>query len=116
SAAEKDVKPLPAAAVAYGKDKGTVILPAGQVELCAAKGDVRCYYLNMPYLDLADPEKPMLVASNGHVLAAAPVTIEGDVSEGPIPIEAIKYARRKKTRQPSRAQLVFDGPMVGTGD
>lgn len=93
-----------------------VVLPAARVELCAAKGDVR-YYLNWPYLDLSDKKRPMLVATNGHMLAAAPVTIEGDVKAGPIPVKAIQAARAVRTKQPHVGhRLIFDGDMCGTGE
>ena len=93
-----------------------VILPEARVELCASKGDVR-YYLNWAYLDLSDKTQPMLVASNGRILAAAPVTIEGAVTAGPIPVEAIKAARAVKTTQPQiGARLIFEGDMCGTRD
>lgn len=96
--------------------QNVLILPHGRIELCAARGDVR-YYLNTPYLDLSDKKQPMLVATNGHVLAAAPVTIEGQVTQGPIPIAAIKAARAVKTKQPQIGhRLIFDGNMVGTGE
>lgn len=93
-----------------------LVLPAARVELCAAKGDLR-YYLNWPYLDLRDKKRPMLVATNGHILAAAPVEIEGDVKEGPIPAKAIQAARAVKTKQPQAGhRLIFDGDMCGTGE
>lgn len=99
----------------YAADDGFVILPSGQFELCASKGDV-LYYLNWPYLDLADPDKPVFVATNGHVLVVTPVKIEGKVSQGPVPVEAIKKARTAKSRKPGEPRLTFLGDMVGTGD
>jgi hypothetical protein len=96
--------------------ENVVVLPTGRVELCAARGDIR-YYLNHPFLDLSDKKKPMLVATNGHVMAVAHVAIEGDVTEGPVPVAAIKAARAVKTKQPQiGARLLFVGDMCGTKD
>lgn len=116
AAAEKEVKPEPTVkARPYADDDGHVVLSSAQVELCAAKNDVR-YYLNEPYLDMSDLEHPMLVATNGHVLVAAPVEVVGKVSAGPVPGEAIKRARKHKTRKPGQPTLTFARDMVGTGD
>ena len=93
-----------------------LVLPVAKVELCTAKGNVR-YYLNYPYLDLSDKKKPMLVATNGHVLAAAPVLIGSKVKEGPLPLAALKAARAVRSKQPQIGhRLYLEGAMVGTGD
>lgn len=96
--------------------ENVLILPVAKIELCAAKGDVR-YYLNWPYLDLSDEKKPILVATNGHVLAAAEVRVGSKVTAGPLPVAAIRAARAVKTKQPQiGARLIFNGDMVGTPD
>jgi hypothetical protein len=93
---------------------GSIVLPEAEVERCAAKGDVR-YYLNWPYLDLSDKKKPMLVASNGHVLAGASVHLKGTIQPGPIPLEAIAQARKEaKAAGGGEVKLVFKDFMVGT--
>ena len=110
------MKKNPAPVAEQKAEPNYIVLPEGQVELCAAKGDIR-YYLNHPFLDLSDEKRPMLVATNGHVLAAAPVAIHGNVSQGPIPLEAIKRARAAaKKRKTPEVQLVFIGDMCGTPD
>lgn len=88
----------------------TMKVPLTLVELAVAKGDVR-YYLNYVYLDLRVPKAPMLVATNGHFLIAVPVKPEANVKQGPIPVDAIKAARKANKREPV---LVFENGMVGT--
>lgn len=86
-----------------------IVLPEERVELCVAKNDVR-YYLQWPYLDLRGDE-PMLVATNGHILAAAPVEVVGDFPQGPLPVIAIKVARKSK-----EGNLYLENGRVGTLD
>jgi hypothetical protein len=88
---------------------GFVVLPKARIEVCAA--DPECegrIYLCHPYLDLSEPAQPMLVATNGHVLAAAPVKIEGEVPEGPLSKDALKYVR-----DDGDCRMFFDGDMHG---
>ena len=90
-----------------------VVLPVALIEDLAAKHDIR-FYLNDPYLDLRG-KKPMLVATNGHLLAAAPVEVSGDVPQGPIPLEAIKRVR-KDQKDKANPDLYFAADdMCGTG-
>ncbi len=93
-------------------DKGQILLPKLRFEDAAAKGDVR-FYLNSPYLDLRG-DKPMLVATNGHILLAVECQIEGHVSEGSLGLEAIQRCR-KDTPPIGVTILKFDGRMHGTG-
>lgn len=91
-----------------------ITLPELKVETAVAKQDVR-YYLNYPYLDLSGTV-PMLVATNGHFLLAARVEIDGDCDSGPLPLEAIKYARKLHPRSSlTLPAIVVDGDMVGAG-
>jgi DNA polymerase III sliding clamp (beta) subunit (PCNA family) len=87
-------------------------LPQALIEDLAAKNDVR-YYLNDPYLDKRG-DTPMLVATNGHVLAAIPVKLHGDIEQGPIPTEAIKRCR-KDQRTHAEKFLYFEAGRCGTG-
>jgi len=93
------------------KTDNYIVLPDVLVEDLAAKGDVR-HYLNEPYLDKRG-KQPMLVATNGHLLIAAPVEIVGEVPQGPIPTEAIKRCRKTDKTLPPR--MCFDADMCGTG-
>lgn len=87
-------------------------LPGGHIEeSCAGKDDVR-YYLQYPFLDM-DGDTPMLVATNGHILTAFRVAVSGKVATGPLPIEAIKVARKGRNVEVPR--LYFDGDKVGDG-
>ncbi len=91
-----------------------VVLPDALIEDLAGKKDIR-FYLNSPYLDLRG-DKPMLVATNGHLLAAASVEISGDVEQGPIPTEAIKRVRKDdKNMGINTKHLYFEGGRCGTG-
>jgi len=72
------------------------------------------------FLDLADTGKPLLVAIDGHCLAAVPcITDEGD-TEGPITVDAIKLAskvaKRHKTAEiqigVSNAHQLVDGTSI----
>lgn len=90
-----------------------IVLPDALVEDLAAKKDIR-FYLNQPYLDLSG-SKPMLVATNGHLLVAAPVEVSGDVPQGPIPIEAIKRVRKTTGKDTGLNRLVFKDGMCGNG-
>lgn len=96
------------------KTKGVLTLPEVKVEAATAVKDVR-FYLNAPYLDLKDKGKPKLVATNGHFLLVADVTIEGTVAEGWLSLEAINRVR-KDCGKYSEALMQFDGDMHGTGD
>jgi len=95
------------------KDNATITLPKIKVEMAVAIGDVR-FYLNHPYLDLQG-DLPMLVATNGHLLLAAEVQIDGDVSEGPLPLEGIIRVRKQADKYCAPVMQV-NGNMVGTGD
>jgi hypothetical protein len=88
---------------------GSLILPTAKVEMAVATNDDLRYYLTLPYLDLREPEDPQLVATNGHMLIAAPVTITGKLESTWIPVEAIAAARKQ---QP--AELRFASGMCGT--
>ncbi len=93
------------------KTKNYITVPHALIEDIAANKDVR-FYLNQPYLDKRG-KKPMLVATNGHMLAAAPVEVHGDVEQGPIPTEAIKRCRKADRTLPP--VMYFDGLLCGTG-
>jgi len=90
-----------------------IVLPCALIEDIAAKNDVR-FYLNDPYLDMRG-KKPMLVATNGHLLAAAPVVVSGDVPQGPIPFEAIKRVRKDQKHKANPDLYFADNDMCGTG-
>lgn len=111
-------KPKPAKAVKLKPQKpsnGSMALPDALVELAAAKSDVR-WYLNWPYLDMTDRKKPAMVATNGHVMAMAPVAVTGSVQAGPLPFEAIVAARKAAKKTGKTAKLTFAGDLVGTSD
>lgn len=92
----------------------TITLSPGRIEDCCAKDDEPRYYLKWPYLDLSG-KKPLLVATNGAILAAITVRIDGEVSEGPLPVEALKAARREVSGTSENPKLlVFDKEWVGT--
>lgn len=91
--------------------KGSITLPDVRVELCAATQDVR-WYLNWPYLDLREPGQPMLVATDGHKLLAAPVEVSGELESCALPLEAFQAARQG----PSPHCITFDGEMCGTDE
>jgi len=90
---------------------GSIILPGALVELCVAPKEEIRYYLQWPYLDLREPGSPMLVATNGKNLLAAPVVVEGELVSCSLPLEAIAYARRYPT-----PRLTFSGEMCGTDE
>lgn len=70
-----------------------------KLETIASKDITRQTLVN-PWLDLSDPKKPMLVATDGHRLMALPADewVEEHDTHGPVPIDAIKAARKLKTR------------------
>lgn len=80
-----------------------------QIERVAAKDELRPV-LMQPWLDA---DEGMLVAANGFALAAVPVECDGNDVTGPMPIDALKYARKKtiKSETPEitagRAELAF---------
>ena len=69
--------------------------------VCDPKNQLRA--LHQPWVDVQDPTKPMLVASNGRVVVAVAITLSEVEARGlaevagMIPIEAIKAARKSKT-------------------
>lgn len=92
-------------------DKGSILLPKLRFEDATAKQDVR-FYLNSPYLDLSG-DRPVLVATNGHVLISVECEIDGKVSEGSIGLEAVQRCR--KDAKHDAAILRFNDKMHGTG-
>ena len=67
---------------------------AHKIEKLASTDYARHPALTAPYLDLKDAASPMLVATDGHALVALSVTTEDGDTEGAIPVEAIKQARK----------------------
>jgi len=98
-----------------------VEIPSVKLETLCAVNDVR-HYLYHPFLDLSDPDKPMLVATNGHLFTACEVKVHGAVTRGPIPCDAIKAARQEHARRNrgrrqhtgEPAAVFFEGDRVGT--
>lgn len=102
-----------------------MILPENLIEHVAPKKDIR-RYLTHVYLDAPAPVPDdaeqgapgMLVATNGHILAAVPVTLEPGDAPGYVTTEAIKAARTaaRKNRKPepvihaNGALAIADGP------
>ena len=65
-----------------------------------------------PYFEPVDETLGRLVAGDGFIIAVVPVVHQND-DEGPIPVEAIKEARRKqKATKSAEAFLVADGGVV----
>jgi len=82
-----------------------------KIEQCQAKSDVR-YFLRDIYLDKQDADKPVLVATNGNILAVIPAIDADNDTEGFISAEALKAARRKECGSVTLngAQDVLNGP------
>ena len=66
--------------------------PDTKIELAAGRRLVRdC--LNSPYLNV---EKSELVATNGCIIAVIPVELDGGDTSGPVPVDALKGARKRE--------------------
>ena len=70
-----------------------MIYPDTKLELACAKKDSR-YYLMTPWLDSKGPD-PLVVATDGHIIAALPAEILSDDVDGMVPLDAIKASRDK---------------------
>lgn len=69
-------------------------IPANcKIELCASDDETR-YVLTHPYLDMTDPEKPVIVATDGKRMAVIPVTVEEGECSGFVAKEALAAARK----------------------
>lgn len=69
-------------------------LPANcRIELCASDDTTRPV-LAHPYLDMLDPEKPLLVATDGRRIAILPVTVEEGECSGWVSTDALTAARK----------------------
>lgn len=71
--------------------------PKLKIENACAKKDIRGA-LNQPHFDMA---KSNLVATDGHILAVVPVPETTDDHGGPVPLDAIKEARKKANLTPA---------------
>ena len=65
--------------------------PDTKIELAAGAKDYKRPSLQAPYLDTT---KAVLVATNGAILAELPVELDDDDISGPVPIGALKEARK----------------------
>lgn len=68
---------------------------ACKIELAASKDETR-YRLNEPWLDLTNPEKPVIVATNGASMAIIPVEAGEHDKTGIVTAEAFKAYRKVK--------------------
>ena len=69
-------------------------LPANcKIELCASDDETRPV-LSHPYLDMTDPQKPLLVATDGRRIAILPVTVEEGECSGWVSTDALTAARK----------------------
>jgi len=67
-----------------------------QIEKTASKDPTR-YVLNDPYLDTSEIDKPVLVATDGRMLAVVPVEVLPEDMSGHVPVDAIKELRKDKS-------------------
>jgi len=76
--------------------------PKLKLEKIASVKDVRPY-LRDPHLDV---ENKCLVATDGHKLVKIPVEVHADDTSGPVPLDVIKDARKRKLES---AEIVCNG-------
>lgn len=80
-------------------------LPTSKIELCCS---TETYRPHLQYVHL-DADRRMLEVTDGHVAVRVPVELdEGDTS-GPISVEAIKDARKRKANLRANGTLGTDG-------
>ena len=83
-----------------------------EVDRIASRDDGR-YAINMVLLDKTNPNKPVLVATNGRSLAAVPVTETETDDAGLVPVDALQHARKgRKTGTDSVATVDCNGSVV----
>lgn len=73
------------------------------------------YAIPHPWLDLSDSAKPVLVATDGKILAVVPVSDVCDETSGPVPKEALRDAFKVKGQHKGRVEANGKAVVYGTG-
>lgn len=77
----------------------------------ACSSDRTRFNINDPWLDASDPTDIRLVATNGHMMCALRIDLDGDdpesLSSGYIPLDAIKASRKCHGRMTVEAEHVI---------